>query len=167
MCCSHFVGLKCYVCNSAREHDCGESPPPEKYLRECSHEEDAEEMKNDIHLHHQPTSAQLKDLNNSNSGVPEFVKNLHAEGDLHSDKSKEADLQQRIRRDVDDNKHGIDKMPAAPSMITSMKLPKDATFCRKFAYHLTQQNNGPSKDNFFCCIIQGLSCSDFFLICFF
>lgn len=146
-----FVGLKCYICNSQKDPSCSASPPPEKYLLECS--QDTLEILNDMHRQTKMTEAanlaaerNVDDDNESEPGsdassplaassVP-FDRN---DNDLALNRT-ERGSEEMIHSDAKNNDN-------APTMFsaTPIKLPKEAIFCRKTSYHIPKQHNGPSK----------------------
>jgi len=169
------LGLKCYICNSANDPECSMSPPPAKYLQECS--QDTLEILND--MHRQTKLEEAAQLASQQSGAPGAVSGNGAPGAVsgngapgaisgngapglpgsndaasaahppasHPFDKEDKDLTlNRTARGAEEIIHNNSNASKPVAFSTSpINLPKEATFCRKTSYHIPQQSNGPNS----------------------
>ncbi|ODN06305.1 hypothetical protein Ocin01_00347 [Orchesella cincta] len=153
--------LKCYTCNSAKDEGCSASPPPEKYLIECSH--DTMEILNDFHRQtkleeaasakhdhghdhddsehgHEHHRHEMESMPAASTAPAPLLEDPSETTQLPDASTPAALANDRQARSVDAN------MNEPGSLITAaVKLPKEATFCRKNSYHIPEQVNGPDS----------------------
>ncbi|CAL8104082.1 unnamed protein product [Orchesella dallaii] len=157
--------LKCYTCNSAKDEGCAQSPPPEKYLIECS--QDTLEILNDFHRQTKLEEADAEHKHDHHDHDEKHDHDHHEHNDhpqeMESTPAASISSASPMDTDISDSQLPDSATPVSPSgnrtarsvdgngnepgflLAAPVKLPKEATFCRKNSYHIPAQNNGPDS----------------------